>query len=120
MKKPLDSAPILGTWKNADHGESGGILRLVVRERNGTLWVRGFGAATCEPLDWGEAESIAYAPDERSSTAWAFTAVFDFDFLRTTIFAYVKLGVLVTTTYNAFRDRSGRADYFTREFFHPE
>lgn len=114
----LDITPILGDWQNADNGESGGIVRMVVTERDGRAWVRAYGAATPGPREWDEVEAIAYAPNVESRAAWAFTSIHDFGFLETTIVAYVKLGVLVTTTYNAFRDGSGRADYWTREFFH--
>ncbi|WP_394829475.1 hypothetical protein [Pendulispora albinea] len=120
MRPPseLDRSPILGIWQNADEGESGGILRMDLTEKKGGLRVRALGTGSPEPKDWGEIEAVAYAPDVSSREAWGFTATYDFGFLRTTIVSYIKLGDLVTTTYNVFLDRSGRADYWTREFFY--
>ncbi|WP_394846939.1 hypothetical protein LZC95_05665 [Pendulispora brunnea] len=119
----LDFRPILGEWYNCDEGESGGILRIELMENRGVLQVRayganGFGSEAAEPNDWGAIDAVPFAPDVSSREAWAFTATYDFSFLETLIVAYVKLGVLVTTTYNTFRDQSGRTDYWTREFFH--
>lgn len=135
----LDLTPLLGTWRNADQGETGGTLRLALREQDGALRLRGVGAGIpepiastgfagarsnaerCgEPIDWGEIEAVAFAANATSRAAWGLTATYEFEFLRTTIFVYEKHGVLVATTYNKFRDPGGRADYFTREFFHPE
>lgn len=116
----LDLTPLLGTWRNADQGETGGTLRLALREQDGALRLRGAGAGLGEPIDWGEIEAVAFAANATSRTAWGFTATYEFEVLRTTIFVYEKHGVLVATTYNKFRDPGGRADYFTREFFHPE
>ena len=48
----------------------------------------------------------------------AFSAVYDFGFMETLLAAYMKGGILVLDTFNAFKDSSGRASYFTREFFH--
>jgi len=102
---------------------------MAVTEKQGVLRVRAFGAVTpphtgaaavSAPAaeDWGEIDAISYAPNVASPEAWGFTARYDFGFLETTIVSYIKLGDLVTTTYNVFRDRSGRADYWTREFFY--
>lgn len=120
MNVRLDLTPLLGTWQNADQGESGGTLQLILREQGGTLRLRGAGTGAPEPVDWGEIDTVVFAANADSHRAWAFTATYEFEHLRTTIFAYEKHGVLVATTYNAFRDPGGRADYFTREFFHPE
>ena len=48
----------------------------------------------------------------------AFSAEYRFPFLTVVLAAYGKQGILVLDTFNSFTDHSGRADYFTREFFH--
>jgi len=119
---PLDLSLLLGTWHNTDRGDSGGILRLEVREQNGALRVRGVGVGTPEPIDWGEIDAATYAINDTSRAAWGFTATYEFEHLQAKISGYVnlKLGCGVCTTYNTFRDPRGRANYYTREFFHVE
>ena len=116
----LDTSPLVGSWRNTDRGESGGILRLVIADRDGALRVCGFGVGDAEPHDWGEADAVPFAASVREPEAWAFNCRFAFGFLETTLSGYNKSGILVVATFNAFRDGGGRADYWTREFFHPE
>jgi hypothetical protein len=114
----LNHAQLLGAWRNTDAGASGGILRLAVTELEGRLRLRVFGAARPAPYDWGEIEVSSYAATPTSTTAWAFTAHYDFGHLSTTISAYTKAGILILTTYNRFTQPDGRAPYWTREFFY--
>jgi hypothetical protein len=117
---PLDLAPVVGTWLNADKGASGSILRMHLAQRGQELAIRVFGATGGEPYDWGEVIAGAYANSVTGNEAWAFIARYDFGFMETSLFAYTKTGILVQTTYSVFRDGSGRANYWTREFFHRE
>jgi hypothetical protein len=116
----LDIGPLVGSWRNTDRGGSGGILRLVISDRQGALRVRGFGVGDPEPYDWGEVEATPFAATVQDGAAWAFNCRFEFGFLETVLSGYNKSGILVVATFNAFHDDSGRADYWTREFFHPE
>jgi len=117
---PLDLTPILGTWLNCDKGASGAILRMQLVERDRKLTIRVLGATDAGPHDWGEGAVQAYANSVTGTEAWAFIARYDFGFMETSLFAYVKTGILVQTSYSVFRDGSGRANYWTREFFHRE
>jgi hypothetical protein len=114
---PLDVTPVLGTWFATDENAVG-IVKLVLGRANGLFVVRAFGAARPEPLDWGESEATAYGSSVTATKAMAFSAHFDFGFLVTDLAAYVKQGILVLDTFNTFTDSSGRANYFSREFFH--
>lgn len=114
---PLDVTPMLGTWYATDLAADG-IVRLVLSERDGNLVVRAFGAGTPEPHDWGEVTGTAYGATVSSTEAMAFSAVYRFDFLTTVLAAYAKQGIVVLDTFNTFDDSSGRANYFSREFFH--
>ncbi|MGH3329236.1 MAG: hypothetical protein ACRDPT_15840 [Streptomycetales bacterium] len=118
--KPPNVSRFVGWWINTDRGTSGGILRLAITERNRTLLVRAYGAGAPKPYDWGEARATPLAPDVTGGPAWAFHAHFDFGFLGTLLSAYYRTGVLSVTSYNTFLDGSGRADYWTREFFYRE
>lgn len=116
----LHLSDLLGSWRNSDQGESGGILELRINEDAGNLKVRPFGAGRPEPYDWGEAEAIAYWNPAIPGRVYGFSATFELGFLTTHISAYHKSGILVATTYNVFNDDSGRCNYWTREFFYRE
>jgi hypothetical protein len=113
----LDLSQLLGTWWSTDKA-TGGIRKLVLSEENGGLVVHGFGACEPELCDWGKIAATAYAATVTSREAMSFTARYDFGFMETTLAVYMKGGILVLDSFNAFKDSSGRSDYFTREFYH--
>jgi len=112
-----DSSQLVGTWWSTDKGTRG-IRKLVLSEENGLLLVRAFGACLPELCDWGKIVAVPYAANVTSREAMAFTARYDFGFMETTLAVYMKGGILVLDSFNAFKDSSGRCDYFTREFYH--
>ena len=116
--KPLQISPFCGDWLNADRSGACGMLGVSLTEQEGGLWVRGLGMAKPIAYAWHGVHSPTFAPDPGSNQAWGFLADYDFGFLRTIVAGYYKTSVLVATTYNTFHDRSGRAPYWTREFFH--
>ena len=113
----VDPSPLTGTWLNTDK-QTGGIQKLILRHDDGVLFVRAFGACDPEPCDWGEVRGEAFSSGVSSSEGMAFTASFDFGFLETSLAVYLKGGILVLDSFNSFHDESGRANYFSREFFH--
>lgn len=115
----LELGGLVGTWVNTDGGSSGGVARMVITERDGELRIRAFGIGDPEPRDWGEATGTPFSQTVDSSRAWAFNCTYEFDFLTTEVSAYNKEGILVIVTFNFFHDSSGRADYWSREFFYP-
>ncbi|MGH3326929.1 MAG: hypothetical protein ACRDPT_03860 [Streptomycetales bacterium] len=122
VESALDLTPLFGTWYNSDYGESGGIHRIELSERDGTLRVQVFAAGATHPHDWGEATAFAYAESVSDRSAWAFNVKYDLGFVEVLLSAYTKMfartGVLAVTSYNTFHDDSGRANYWTREFYH--
>jgi hypothetical protein len=115
--RDLELAPLLGVWHATDRANPG-VVRLELGQREKTLVGRAFGAETPEPIDWGETPATGYGASVTASEAMAFTAGYEFGFLTVTLAAYAKQGILVLDTFTVFTDGSGRADYFTREFFH--
>jgi hypothetical protein len=113
----LNLSQLLGTWWSTDKA-TGGIRKMILSEENGALMVHGFGACAPELCDWGKIVAVAYAASVTSTDAMAFTARYDFGFMETTLAVYMKGGILVLDSFNAFKDSSGRSDYFTREFYH--
>lgn len=115
--KPLQIAPMCADWLNADRGAPG-MLGVTLTEKEGGLWVRGLGLAKPVGYGWPRVRTPSFAPDPASRQAWGYLVDYDFGFMRTIVAGYYKTSVLVATTYNTFHDGSGRAPYWTREFFH--
>jgi hypothetical protein len=113
----LNLSQLLGIWWSTDKA-TGGIRKLILTEENGDLMIHAFGACVPELCDWGKIAAVAYAANVSSRDAMAFTARYDFGFMETTLAVYMKGGILVLDSFNAFKDASGRSDYFTREFYH--
>lgn len=111
-----DPSPLIGDWVNSNP-ETDYIWKITVAKRDGLLIVRAYGAHSPEPLDWGEAEAIAYVTGE-TLNAVGFHARYDFGEIETYLAANQKLGILVIQSYTSFKDRSGRMNHFAREFFH--
>jgi hypothetical protein len=116
----LDPSDLVGDWRNSDWGLWGGIARMRIRQEGPVVKVEGYGVGKPEDHAWGEAGATLYSALTPSPKAYGFNAVFDFGFLITDVSAYHHNGILVITTYNVFRDGSGRSSYWTREFFHPD
>jgi hypothetical protein len=113
----LNLAPLAGIWYATDK-EATGIVRLELQDNDGALLIRAFGADLDDPYDWGEVPATPYGAGVTSVEAVAFSAIYDFGFLVTILSAYLRQGILVLDTFNTFTDSSGRANYFSREFFH--
>lgn len=113
----VDPTPLTGTWHSTDKN-TGGIVKLVLTERDGALAVHAYGACEPEPCDWGEVRGEVFAANVSGRQAMAFTAVYDFGFMETSLAVYYKGGILVLDSFNSFKDGSGRSSYFTREFYH--
>jgi hypothetical protein len=124
----LDLSILLGDWRNTNAG--GGIARIVCRNGDGgemvvQAWgngseqrVAGSGQELLGMNDWGTVPAPVYAFTFESKQAGAFNAVFDLGYEEVHMQANVKAGVLVVASFNRFKDRSGRSNYFDREFFH--
>lgn len=113
----LDPSVLAGDWRNTN--ARGGIERIVCQPTaQGGMTVQCYGRCEPQPRDWGSVEAGLFAFELDGKQAGAFAAVFDLGFEQVRVQANVKLGVLVVVTLNQFRDGSGRANYFNREFFH--
>jgi hypothetical protein len=116
----LDLSVLLGDWRNTN--AEGAIARIVCRDdgRDGGMDVQCFGIFGNEVTDWGSVSAGVYAFTFDSREAGAFKAVFELGGGEEVVHmqANVKLGVLVVVTFTEVRDRSGRTNYFDREFFH--
>jgi hypothetical protein len=112
----LDRAILVGDWRNTN--TNGGISRIVCAEAGEGLTVHCYGRALPHDRDWGAVDAPVFAFEFDATQAGAFLAIFDLGFEEVRMQANVKGGVLVVVTLNRFRDDSGRANYFNREFFY--
>jgi hypothetical protein len=115
----LDPAPLLGTWLNTNSA-SRGLVTIILTSHASALTVHAFGADDPSPRDWGEVPGAIYAKSVDSPEGMAFSALYDFGFMATHLQANVKQGVLVIASFTYFKDGSGRAPYFSREFYYQE
>jgi hypothetical protein len=114
----LDLGILLGDWRNTN--DAGGIARIVCRQGDaGRIDVQCYGRHGSESKDWGSVSAPVYSFTFESKQAGAFNAVFDLGGEEEVhVQANVKAGVLVVASFNKIKDRSGRTNYFDREFFH--
>lgn len=117
---PIDTGPLLGVWRNANH-QTWGILAVELTERDGRVWAHALAAdpEADRPRDWGEVPVDGpYALGPASSDVCAYRATFELGHARTQIQANMLHNVMVCGAFTTFTDGSGRTDYFSREFLH--
>jgi hypothetical protein len=112
----IDPRPLVGSWMNTNNG-SRGITRVAVSLKESGIVVRAFGACEPSPCDWGESYAEVFASEPDSIEGNAFNALYDFGFMETRLQAHIRQGLLVVAKFDRFKDHSGRANYFSKEFF---
>ena len=110
--RPMDLAPLVGTWVNFDK-TSRGIARVELSDRDGGLAVRVFGVE-----DWGEVPAHPFTDGAGLHAAVAFNAFYELGEMRTTLACYLNKRLLVVDAYTTFLDGSGRSPYFARDHFY--
>lgn len=114
----VDPAIIQGRWRN-NWLETRGVVEVAVESRDRGTTMRLVGAGPEGPLDWGETDAELYACREEDDVASVSAlASYDFGFMAAEVQVRQNKGVLAVTTFNRFKDDSGRHDYVTRELFH--
>lgn len=111
----LDLSPLLGDWLNLQ-SNSHHVVRAILREQHGHLFLKSYGANAETPIDWGEIEAIPYVMGT-ASVANGFSACYELNGIRAHLVANQKLGILVICSYVSYGDQSGRNPHHTREFF---
>jgi len=106
-----------GDWISTNTSTRG-IARISVRTADEGLRVRAFGAGEHGLIDWGTAVAEVFADGANSPGIRAFRTFYEFGFLETWLQAKTERGVLVIASFTRFKDQSGRANYFSREFFY--
>lgn len=113
----LDAASLAGLWVGADR-HTMSVEAIDIVQRDDACVLRVAGGDTAGARDWGEVEAMTHAADVDKMAAIGATARYDFGFLDTTLTFFAKSGIIILCTFNRWKDGSGRADYFTREFLY--
>jgi hypothetical protein len=112
----LDLSAFPGIWVNSNP-DTNGIARLLMSEVDGKLSVQVYAIGPDRLIDWGTAEASIFTATPSSQVGAGFTCLFDFGFAETRLQASIVKGLIVLAQFHSFKDESGRADYFIREYF---
>lgn len=113
----IDPTPFSGVWLNTNPA-TGGIAKVIMSAAGGGLSLRVQGAGDLPACDWGEVTADTFFDSIGAYGGVTFLAFYDFGFMETYLHAWIKLGVLVIAKFDRFKDESGRANRFSREFFY--
>jgi hypothetical protein len=107
---------LLGTWINSNL-DTNSIARINISDAGGQLQLQVFAMGPDGLIDWGTAPAQVFAGGPASHAGAGFTCSFDFGFAEARLQAMIMKGLLVLAQFHLFKDDSGRADYFLREYF---
>src|SRR5215475_8252433 len=113
---PIGPAGLTGTWLNSNP-DTNGIVRLIASESEGKVSVQVFAVGSEGLIDWGVMDVTLFAATPSSRMCAGFACVYDFGFVETRLQGMIMKGLLVLAQSHHFKDGSGRADYFVREYF---
>jgi hypothetical protein len=111
-----DPSMLAGTWGNTNP-QTRGIVSMQGRVEGGLLRIRIHGAGREGPVDWGEVAAAVYHERNDEGLEQPFVAHYDFGTTRVALQGFLRQGVLVILAFTTFGDDSGRASYFSKEFF---
>ena len=111
-----DSKALAGTWINSNL-DTNSIARINITNTDGKLHLQVFAIGPDGLIDWGTSDAHVFASGPASHTAAGFTCRYDFGFAETRLQAMIMKGLLVLAQFHLFKDNSGRADYFLREYY---
>ena|SRR5262245_52267347 len=114
--KPFDTSALPGSWINSNP-DTNGIARIVMSESGGNLSLQTYAVGPDRLIDWGTVAVNVFAATPSSRVAAGFTCTYDFGFVETELQGMIMKGLLVLAQLHRFKDESGRADYFVREYF---
>jgi hypothetical protein len=112
----IDPAALLGTWINSNL-DTTSIARVKITEADGKLQLQVFAMGPDGLIDWGTAPAQVFAGGPAAHAGVGFTCHYDFGFAEARLQAMIMKGLLVLAQFHLFKDDSGRADYFLREYF---
>ena len=112
----ISRTALLGTWINSNL-DTNSIARVRISETDGKLQLQVFAMGPDGLIDWGPAPAHVFSGGPASHAGVGFTCNYDFGFAEARLQAMIMKGLLVLAQFHLFKDDSGRADYFLREYF---
>jgi hypothetical protein len=111
-----DLSALLGEWVNSNP-DTNGIARMVIKETNGNPTLQVYAIGPDGFIDWGAVAINVFTSSPSSIAAAGFSCVYDFGFAETRLQGMIVKGLTVLAQFHSFKDESGRADYFVREYY---
>ena len=115
-ERDIDRRALVGDWINSNPDTSS-IARLKAFEADGKLQLQAFAVGPDGLIDWGVTTADVFAAGPASRVGAGFAATFDLGFADVRLQAMIMKGLLVLAQFHLFKDDSGRASYFMREYY---
>lgn len=112
-EQSIDYWPLLGTWVNLNP-DTYYLSEVTLRHERGTYWVGAQSSLNGEI--WTAVEANVLAANG-SNNPLGFNASFHHATSHTSLAAIINQGICVIQTYTCYTDGSGRANYFSKEYF---
>ena len=116
LNDQMEVSALVGNWINSNP-DTTSIARLNVFESDGKLQVQVFAVGPDGQIDWNTTGANVFASGPASHTGAGFTCTFDFGFAEARMQGMIMKGLLVLAQFHLFKDDSGRASYFLREYY---
>src|SRR5690349_1220767 len=115
-ERDLDRGALVGNWINSNP-DTTSIGRVNVFEADGKLQLQAYAVSPDGLVDWGTTIADVFAAGPASRIGAGFAATLDRGFAETRLQAMIMKGLLVLAQFHLFKDDSGRASYFLREYY---
>jgi hypothetical protein len=113
---PIEFSQWVGTWINSNP-DTRGIARFVISEVDDDFFLEVQAVGPDGLIAWGKTPIKRLAANPASRKGAGFTCSYDFGFATTRLQAMIVKGLIVLGQFHTFKDESGRADFFVREYF---
>jgi hypothetical protein len=113
---PIEFSQWAGKWINSNP-DTTGIARLEISEARGEFYLEIHAISPGGLIPWGRTRIKTLAANPTSRKGAGFTCSYDFDFVTVRLQAMIVKGLIVLGQFHAFKDDSGRASFFVREYF---
>ena len=114
---PIELTYFVGSWRNINP-VTGTIFDFEISEEDGDYWLQPRGVGS--PREWERVRITPVSVGCGSNKGTGFFARYDLGFMEMELAANENQGIIIIASYSIFKDDSGRANYFRREFFYKE
>ena len=114
--EPIEFSQWVGTWVNSNPGTTG-IARLMISGGDREFFLEIHAVGPDGAIPWGKTPIKTLAPHPAAHRGAGFTCSYDFGFVTVRLQAMIVKGLIVLGQFHSFKDDSGRADFFVREYY---